>query len=153
MLAVFTVASHFARRGVQPLNSGLLKALKLILKLHIPAGQHLIDVRTPMFTLVKKLPPTACLSPNTLQFPSAGSAGGCRRIKSAGTSGIRMTEASSTPCCSACILRSSSTRASFSGLKSCQNGGGRGNVEETFDGSSCWSAIVTAPASWFQNLV
>jgi hypothetical protein len=84
-------------------------------------------------------------SPKTLHRPSDGSGGGCRFVNSSGRPGTRtMDDGASSPSPPAYALRSSSMRATLSGVKSFQKGGGLGNV----DAMECcsWSAIVLVSA-------
>lgn len=90
---------------------------------------------------------TMYVSPNTRHRPSAGSAGGWRFTSSSGKPGMRVIVDASPPlpCCCACCVLSASTRAILSGVKSFQNGGGFGNVDESVLLSwGGWSAIFQA---------
>lgn len=80
-------------------------------------------------------------SPKTRHRPSAGSMGGCRLVNSCGRPGIRTADADWSPA-PANELRSSSIRATRSGVKSFQKEGGLGNVEAS-ECASC-SAMVNS---------
>lgn len=80
-------------------------------------------------------------SPKTRHRPSDGSGGGCRFVNSSGKPGMRTTDEEAWSLAPpANTLRSSSIRATLSGVKSFQKGGGLGNV----DASECGSCSAIA---------
>jgi hypothetical protein len=80
-------------------------------------------------------------SSNRRHFLTAGSSGGCKLMRSWGTSGTLTMVDTSSPFWSAYRLLSSSSCSIFSGVKSRQKGGGSGKVADS-SMACCCSAIL-----------